>query len=75
LAPQNPNEKLKTRRVRTLKNLHVAQTDEQALDILRRTDNNLGLAILMHKKNITFIAARALLTRYNNNVIEALKED
>ena len=75
LAPHNPNKKLKARRVKTLKNLEVVQTDEQALEVLKTANNNLALAVLMRRKKVTLEQAKALLIQYNGNVVQALRGD
>lgn len=45
LDPKNPNKKLVARRVQILKNLSIAQTDQQALEILKIVHNDLVLAV------------------------------
>ncbi len=42
LDPNNMTKKLVARRVQILKNLHIAETDAQALEILKRTGNDLS---------------------------------
>lgn len=45
LDPKNPNKKLKARRIQILKNLGIAHTDEEALKILQKTNQDLTLAV------------------------------
>lgn len=74
LDPNNPNKKLIARRVQTLKNLKVTDNEEVALQLLEETKNDLALAVIMNRKEISYQKAKLLLLRYNGNVVRALRD-